>query len=76
MLLKEDVADDNSDVEEMDQEVDDAQEVPHDKDEDPTADVEGMVFPICSLTSTDLDAMKLKLANTRAHKFGYQKCRD
>lgn len=46
MLLKEDVGNDNGDVEEMDQDVEeidhnDAQEVPNDKDEDPTADIQG-----------------------------------
>lgn len=50
MLLKEDVGNDNGDVEEMDQDVEemdhnDAQEVPNDKDEDPTADIE-RVFPL------------------------------
>lgn len=49
MLLKEDVGNDNGDVEEMDQDVEeidhnDAQEVPNDKDEDPTADIQGRVF--------------------------------
>lgn len=51
MLLKEDVGNDNGDVEEMDQDVEeidnnDAQEVLNDKDEDPTADIQGRAFRI------------------------------
>jgi len=63
MLLKEDVGDDNGDVEEMDQEVDDAQEVPHEKDEDPSADIEGGVFSIF----TDFEVFVILLPSNRLY---------